>query len=71
MWLFPVVPQSPMAIGRIVFCGSTVNTYLWTLLTLLTLVVVGLSSSRAHVCSMVMVITCHAIVIIWALPSPV
>ena len=71
MWLFPVVPRSPVAVGQTVFSTSTVDTYLWTLLTLLTLVVVGLSVNPAHVCSMVMVITHCAIIIIWALPSPV
>ena len=69
-WLFPVVPRSPVAVGGTVFSTPTVDTDDWALLTLLTFVVV-LSVNPAHVCSMVMIITCSAIIIIWALPSPV
>ena len=65
---YVVVPCCPMVLlwqlDRTVLSTSTVDTYLWTLLTLLTLVVVGLSVNPAHVCSMVMVITCRAIVIV-------
>ena len=41
---------------------STVDTYLWTSTDPVVPVVVGLSAGPAYVCSMVMVITCHAIV---------